>query len=686
MPVSPCNFGTPARRVFLFGLFFLLVPLLLWADDTNVASPFLDIPSGSRPAAMAGAYAALSDDALALRYNPAGLGYMKTSALAMQHNDWGLDMRQEFFCGVLALEDSSLGLGFTYMSYGSIPERDETGARTGQDMSPTDYGLTLGYGYGGWGPNFFAGTALTLFQESLFGENTVGVSGDLGVKYRWDALNLDTGAVLRNVGTSVGGYSLPSKLTTGLALRIFDGAMQLCMDADWPLAKNVMQVALGGEFTLLDFLAIRLGYRFVPSEGNANVNGFTAGLGLYWDNFGFSYAYQPMGDIAAAHRLTLEYQFDKPFMTKPSVKSKRRKNAKTALPQATSANAPVLISGKAMPALPDLESRSTRTAEVTPEEKKEAIQYYLLGRKLYDERQIDQAIDAYTQALAIYPGFVKARQAMAVAKREKSREFVLKAIKPASQRDAVSEAHRLYENGQDLERKGKWVDAAFAHKSALNLMPRYKEAEAAMKRVQAQVKQKTTTNQIESEITAMQDDKSSKPQAKSAGKEGAPDESVTRAIQKHMLAGTQALDHGDYQEAIREFELIQEFDPEHKQAKYKLDLTHKKLSEEIGEAKQRADGAKQSGDRLEEAKALRAILVLDPNNKNARQAFKEARTKSRKEIDELYKQGVMTYAQGRYTDAIQIWNEVLDLDPEHAKAKESIAKAREKIKLIKEQQ
>jgi len=79
-------------------------------------------------------------------------------------------------------------------------------------------------------------------------------------------------------------------------------------------------------------------------------------------------------------------------------------------------------------------------------------------------------------------------------------------------------------------------------------------------------------------------------------------------------------------------------------------------------------------------------LVLDPSSPTAREAFKEARSKSRKEIGELYKQGVTAYAQGRYSDAVQIWNEVLDLDPENAKAKESIAKAREKIKLFKEQQ
>jgi tetratricopeptide (TPR) repeat protein len=372
---------------------------------------------------------------------------------------------------------------------------------------------------------------------------------------------------------------------------------------------------------------------------------------------------------------------------KTPAKPRRRKNSR---PSSPPAKTPVL-SARTLPALPDLESSPTATAEVAPADKQAALAHYAQGRKYYADRRLEEAAEEYAQALSVYPGFVKARQALAVVKREKSREFVLKAIKPPAQHDIVGEARRLYQNGEELERQGKWVDASFAYKSALDIMPRFREAEVARKRVRALVKSKGAAESVSAgEQTA----EASRPAglvprrpAKAGAKEAtAPDESMMHAIQKHMLAGTQALDHNDYQEAIREFELILEFDPEHKQAKYKLDLARKKLSEEIDEAKERAQSAKQNGDKLEEAEAWRAVLVLDPSSPTAREAFKEARSKSRKEIGELYKQGVTAYAQGRYSDAVQIWNEVLDLDPEHAKAKESIAKAREKIKLIKDQQ
>jgi tetratricopeptide (TPR) repeat protein len=685
MPATQHGLGRWCNLALGLGL-GLLLPGLLQAQDTNVAAPFLDIPVGSRPAAMAGAYGAVSDDVFGLRYNPAGLGQMKTSALALQHNDWGLGMRQEFIAGALPLEENTLAAGLTYMSYGNMDERDETGNLTGQTLAPTDIALTAAYGYGGWGPNFFAGAALTVLEESLYGENTLGFVGDVGGKYRVPAANLDFGLALRDLGTPISGYSLPTKVTAGLATHIFENTLLLSADADYPLANNVLQFALGGEVTLLDCLAIRLGYRIIPSEAAANINGFTAGFGIYWDKLGIAYAYQPLGDVAASHRLTLEYQFDQPFIRKAPPKPLRRK-----MPRNLAAGRTPALSERTLPALPDLESRSTRTAEASPEEKKEAIVHYVQGRKLYDERRLDEAAEEYSQALAIYPGFVKARQALAVVKREKSREFVLKAIKPTAQRDVVGEAHRLYAMGQELEHKGKWVDAAFAYKSALGIMPRFREAETAMKRVQSLVKARggaaaPAAEEESVETPALGEVVASHKTAKTGKETAAPDESVVHAIQKHMLAGTQALDHNDYQEAIREFELILEFDPEHKQAKYKLDLARKKLAEEIDAAKERAQGAKESGDKLEEAKALRTVLVLDPSNKNARQAFKEARAQSQKEIEELYKQGVTAYAQGRYADAVQIWNEVLDLDPEHAKAKESIAKAREKIKLIKEQQ
>jgi cytochrome c-type biogenesis protein CcmH/NrfG len=75
---------------------------------------------------------------------------------------------------------------------------------------------------------------------------------------------------------------------------------------------------------------------------------------------------------------------------------------------------------------------------------------------------------------------------------------------------------------------------------------------------------------------------------------------------------------------------------------------------------------------------------VNPNDPAALQAFNEAKQKSKAQIEERYKQGVIAYAQGNYNEAIQIWNEVLDLEPEHTKAKEAIKRAREKLQLTNE--
>jgi tetratricopeptide (TPR) repeat protein len=661
--------------------------IFLTAAETNTAASFLDINTGSRPAAMAGAYTAVADDVFSLRYNPAGLAQQKYPALAFQHNDWGLDMSEEYLAGALPLNGYTLGAGFTYMNYGTIPVRDELGARTGNDMSPSDMLLNVAAGTSELLPNLSLGVGFSVLAENLAGDSQTNVYGDLGIKYHWDELALDSGVALREAGMAIQGYALPAQLDAGLALHLLNSQWILAADGTYPLASGAVQIALGTEAWLWDTLALRLGYRFTPETADARLQGLSLGLGLQIVNIEFAYAYQPLGDVAVSHRLTLSYQFGKPIKASPKTVKKKAAKAPS---MSLTPDGKIPLSERTIPTLPEAENYSTRTAEVTLQDKKDAVQIYFRGKKLYDEHKLDEAIEAFSQALYLVPNFPRARQALNAAKRERTRLQLLRAIHPVSQKDVGREAQEWVRRGAEYERQGKWLDAAFAYKSALSLAPKNREALTALKRVQAQAKSINHRTAVARENETMDaPDQTSfaaplnaKPASKSEG--NPPDETMSRAIQKHFLAGNQALEQNDYPDAIREFELILEFDPEHKATKYKLDVARRKLAEEISAAKQQARGAKENGDSLEEAKALQRLVVLDPTDTQARKAFKTARLQSRKQIEELYRQGVTAYAQGEYAQAIQRWNEVLDLEPEHAKAKQSIVKAQEKLKLTKE--
>ncbi|MDT8317961.1 MAG: tetratricopeptide repeat protein [bacterium] len=53
------------------------------------------------------------------------------------------------------------------------------------------------------------------------------------------------------------------------------------------------------------------------------------------------------------------------------------------------------------------------------------------------------------------------------------------------------------------------------------------------------------------------------------------------------------------------------------------------------------------------------------------------------EINRAYLNGIDRYTSGKYEDALQFWNDVLDLDPSHEKALLNIGKARKKLAAIK---
>ena len=52
------------------------------------AATFLEIGVGARAAAMGGAYAAISDDATALYWNPAGVAWVDGLQIEFMHSEW----------------------------------------------------------------------------------------------------------------------------------------------------------------------------------------------------------------------------------------------------------------------------------------------------------------------------------------------------------------------------------------------------------------------------------------------------------------------------------------------------------------------------------------------------------------------------------------------------------------------
>lgn len=83
-------------------------------------------------------------------------------------------------------------------------------------------------------------------------------------------------------------------------------------------------------------------------------------------------------------------------------------------------------------------------------------------------------------------------------------------------------------------------------------------------------------------------------------------------------------------------------------------------------------------------KSFFAALNLDPTNTTAKQYLERIKTNlEKKDVDELYLQGVQAYTNNRYQQAINYWEQVLKIDSTYQNASRNIQRAREKLAQLK---
>jgi tetratricopeptide (TPR) repeat protein len=367
-----------------------------------------------------------------------------------------------------------------------------------------------------------------------------------------------------------------------------------------------------------------------------------------------------------------------------------------------------------------------QTTTVSPENKAQANHYFETGKEHHLAQRYREAITEYEKALALYPDWQRARQALAWANRDLRRQQSEQNPLEYTLENLVNDAQDHYQRGRSLERENKVIEAAAAYKDALRLIPGYPEAKEALKRVQAKGQKTLAPLPASAAAVSSQTPRAYQPpefkslgeDSRAAARAEAPDavaeasaakaarmpdlqpqprkaslaakqpvdnskQQVRTAIQNHYLAGNQALDRGDYEIAVKEFELVLEFMPDHREAQYKINVAKKNQATAIRTAKRQVEMAQTKGDMVEILGALRNVLNIDPKDEEALAAWERTKRENPGLLEELYRKGVNAYAKGNYQMAQQSWELVLDIDPKHAKAKESLEKVREKLELIK---
>lgn len=146
---------------------------------------------------------------------------------------------------------------------------------------------------------------------------------------------------------------------------------------------------------------------------------------------------------------------------------------------------------------------------------------------------------------------------------------------------------------------------------------------------------------------------------------------------------------GQHQDALTLYRQALDLEPTNKEALQGLQDGRKQIKTEISGYLQSGRAAFAQGDLKDAAVAFNKVLLLDPYQAEAKTAINKITSLEQTGIrpgdeNRLYLQGIELYTQGKYSEAIQAWEKVLQLDSDHNKARMNIEKAKRKQQSIRE--
>ena len=327
------------------------LPDIAHAQGGTSAVPFLLIAPTSRASGMGELGTGTADDASAIFWNPAGLGFQKGSEASITHANWLpqfhlSDLFYDYANFKTDIPDwgGTAAASITYLNLGEFTRTSEAGPEAIGTFKAFEYAITAGYGTKvtddlALGLNLrFINSRLSDLGAGTEKGNGVAydVSFDLGMLYRPKHLvipftdedlgeALSVGLCLSNVGPKVTYIDvaqadpLPTQLRLGFGFVPFkDEYNSLTLMADfarllvnrrgtksdpvyealitswtYPGYDRVMKsitTSVGVEYWYDKTIAIRMGYFYEdPSNGNRKFTTF--GAGIRYDIYGFDFSY-----------------------------------------------------------------------------------------------------------------------------------------------------------------------------------------------------------------------------------------------------------------------------------------------------------------------------------------------------------------------------------------------------------
>lgn len=294
---------------------FVILSLIAMFATSATAGPgtnsadFLNIPVFSRGAALSGAMVANADGATALYYNPAGVGRNGSGEISFSHTELMQDLRLDNFSLAIPMKNGSgIGLGLTYLGYGSIAGYDVAGVATG-DLSAYSFMLNVGYSQK-LTESFSAGIAVKPVFEKLDNLEASTVTFDVGLMAEFGQFSV--GAQYANLGGKLKyvteEISLPATMRLGVSYRTFGSSSIISLAGNKEQGEGV-SLGAGFEYAYNAMLTFRAGYGGSLEQTSTSADGMSLGVGLLLEQIGLDYTYRPSSTNEGIHQITGSYHF-----------------------------------------------------------------------------------------------------------------------------------------------------------------------------------------------------------------------------------------------------------------------------------------------------------------------------------------------------------------------------------------
>lgn len=626
-----------SRLGFCLVIASLLVPGLK-AQDGGTESPF-SLGFGAKALGLGQAYTALADDPTAVFWNPAGLEFIKSQSATFFHTSL-IEGASYDFLGYAypTIDIGSFGFGIARYGVSDIEERDIFTNLNGK-FSNEEYMVFFSYAKSLPWFDLTPGISVRWLRQGFSNLSSgdlveSGVGADLGLMYtpKWlgNAFVQDWtfGMNIQNlfapqlkVGDQIDDYPLTAKIGLLKKIRFSGtGAVNILFDINHSQNRDI-KFHFGSEYDFRDMGKVRIGF-----NGSNLAFGVGGKYSIFEIDYGFGAAkYSNFFDPMHEFSITVNFGLTRNDLFE-------------------------------IAELKRIENEDRIKKEIREADKQDFIAEHLVSAdKFFSEQKYLDAVVEYQQVISAEPFHFRAGVMLDSSNALLQQKFDQRqslAVKDALDKDRASADSMFvqlhFDRGRSLLDQKQFVEAMIEFNIALERNPQNQILQNSIATTQRRIAQ-----EVNSIIQKSRDEFQNQNYS----------EALRLIGDARLLGGTD----GQLQNEIETL------------------ASRIKLQENIQKGLLLYD----VGNYDDALKVLEEALTLDPQNSLVKQYLERTRIETSTQQEEMdpetekkFLKGVNSFLGGRYTEAIEIWEEILQKQPYNKRVLESISNARERLKNI----